>query len=97
MDSILAIIAATLAFAVPLAIPLFVQRWPTFLIVLAAAAVFFSWLTLDLQQIPPGEQALIGPLLGGLMLMGFGAGAVAKFVMLIGRRKETSEIDSTSD
>jgi hypothetical protein len=96
MDSILAIIAAIPAFAVPLSIPLFVQRWRTFLIVVAAAAVFFTWLTLDLQQVRLGEQALIGPLLGGLMLAGFGAGAVAKFVMLIGRTA-TSETDSTSD
>ncbi|HEV7274817.1 MAG TPA: hypothetical protein VGN80_00850 [Devosiaceae bacterium] len=100
MSIIAAIIAALIAFAVPLAIPLFVQRWRTFLIVLAVAAAFFTWLTLDLQGNasgdPPGLAHLFGPLLGGLMLVGFWGGAIAKFVMLVGRRP-TSEIDSSSD
>lgn len=78
-----AIIAALLSFAVPLAIPLFAQRWRTFAIILALAAAFFAWLTWDIQR----GGSWIGPFLGGLMLFGFGAGAIAKFVMLLGRRQ----------
>lgn len=100
MGGLFAIIAAFLAFTVPLAIPLFVQQWRTFFIVVAVAVAFFIWLTLDLQRNalgdPPGLAQLFGPLLGGLMLVGFAAGAIAKFVMLVGRRP-TSETDSSSD
>lgn len=100
MFIVIAIIAALLAFAIPLAIPLFVQRWRTFFIVNAVAVTFFTWLTLDLQRNalgnPPGLAYLIGPLLGGLMLVGFAGRAIARFVMLIGRRR-TSETDSSPD
>lgn len=100
MEILIAIVAALLAFGVPLAIPLFVQRWRTFFIVNAVAVAFFTWLTLDLQRNalgdPPGLAYLFGPLLGGLMLIGFACGAIAKLVMLIGRPK-TSETDSSSD
>lgn len=86
----IAIIAALLSFAVPLAIPLFAQRWRTFALILALGAAFFAWLTWDLQRTslgdPPGSDNWIGPFLGGLMLFGFGAGSIAKFVMLLGRR-----------
>lgn len=85
-----AIIAALLSFAVPLAIPLFAQRWRTFALILALGAAFFAWLTWDLQRASPGDTPgsgnWIGPFLGGLMLFGFGAGSIAKFVMLLGRR-----------
>lgn len=97
MSGIVAIVAAFLAFVVPLAITLLVQQWRTFFMVLAAAVAFFGWLTLDLQRgEPSGLAALLGPLLGGLMLFGFAAGAIAKFVMLVGRRP-ASEIDSSRD
>lgn len=94
MAGLFALFAAFLAFAVPLAIPLFVQRWRTFLIVISVAVAFFTWLTFDMQQ--ADESHWMGPFLGGLMLLGFGAGAIAKFVMLIGK-PGTSETDSTSD
>ena len=52
------------------------------------------------QRLPPvgggGEPHWIGSFLGGLMLVGFGAGAIAKLVMLVGR-SQTSEIDSSND
>lgn len=87
-----AIIAAVLSFVVPLAIPLFAQRWRTFAIILALAAGFFGWLNWDIQRAhlgdPMGEENWIGPFLGGLMLGGFAAGAIAKFAMLLGRRAE---------
>jgi hypothetical protein len=50
------------------------------------AAVFFGWLTVEMPTpgtIPEG----IGAFLGGLMLFGFAAGAIAKFVTLVGRRQ----------
>lgn len=87
-----AIVAALLSFAIPLAIPLFAQRWRTFVLILALGAAFFAWLTWDIQRAdlgnPPGEENWIGPFLGGLMLFGFGAGAIAKFVMLLAKRPE---------
>jgi hypothetical protein len=92
MAGAIAIIAAILAFLVPAAIPLFVQRRRTFAIVLALGVAFFAWLTWDIERAaigdPPGSENWIGPFLGGLMLFGFGAGVVAKFVMLLGRRRE---------
>lgn len=88
----IAIIASVLSFLVSLAIPLFTQRWRTFGIIIALGATFFAWLTWDIQRAgigdPPGGENWIGPFLGGLMLFGFGAGAVAKFVMLLGRRAD---------
>lgn len=102
MEILIAIVAALLAFGVPLAIPLFVQRWRTFFIVNAVAVAFFTWLTLDLQRNalddPPGLAYLFGPLLGGLMLIGYACGAIAKFAMLVGKPGEaaTSETDTSS-
>jgi len=91
IEGTFAIVAAMLAFLVPLAIPLLAQRWRTFGIILALAVAFFAWLTLDLQRAaigdPTAEPNWIGPFLGGLMLVGFFAGAIAKLVMLIGRRR----------
>ena len=92
MGGIVAIVASMLAFLVPLAVPLFVGRWRSYLVVLALGAAFFTWLTLDLQRAglgdPPVEANWIGPFLGGLMLFGFVAGTIAKFVMLVGRRPD---------
>jgi hypothetical protein len=90
MSGIIAIIAAFLAFVVPLAIPLFVQRWRTFFIVVAVAVAFFTWLTIDIGQ---GGENWIGSFLGGLMLAGFAGGAIAKLVALIGRRPEPPNLE----
>jgi hypothetical protein len=84
MGGAVAILVGLLCFAVPLAIPLFAQRWRTFAIVVALGVVFFAWLTVDIQQ--AGDQHWIGQFLGGLMLFGFAGGTIAKFVMLISRR-----------
>lgn len=81
MAGLFAIIAATLAFLVPLAAPLFVTRWQTLAILIAVAAAFFTWLSLDIA----GGSSIIGSGLGGLMLVGFAFGVIAKFAMLIGR------------
>jgi len=90
IEGTFAIIAAVLAFLVPAAVPLFAQRWRTFMIILVLAAGFFAWLNWDIQRAsladPPGEPNWIGPFLGGLMLFGFAGGAIAKLVMLIGKR-----------
>ena len=91
----IAIVAAALSFLVPAAIPLFAQRWRTFAIILGLGAAFFAWLTWDIQRAglgePPGSGNWIGPFLGGLMLFGFAGGAIAKFVMLVGRRPKQAE------
>lgn len=84
MGGAVAIFVGLLCFAVPLAIPLFAQRWRTFAIVVALGVTFFAWLTVDIQQ--AGDQHWIGQFLGGLMLFGFAGGTIAKFVMLISRR-----------
>ena len=90
MGGAFALIAAVLSFLIPAAIPLFATRWRTFAIVLAVAVAFFAWLNWDIGRAaadePPGGGNWIGPFLGGLMLFGFAAGAIAKLVMLLGRR-----------
>jgi hypothetical protein len=90
-----AIFLAFLCFLGPMAIPFFAVRWRSFLIQIVVAAAFFGWLTLEVGRegtIP----AAIGSFLGGLMLTGFGFGAVARFAMLIGRPTR-SQSDSTTD
>ena len=85
IEGTLAIVLAFICFLVPMAVPLFVQRWRTFAIVLALGALFFGWLTLEMNT-PGSVAAGIGSFLGGLMLFGFAAGAIAKFVALVSRR-----------
>jgi len=85
LDGIWAIFLAFICFLVPMAVPLFAQRWRTLIVILVLAAVFFGWLTLEMPS-PGTIPAGIGAFLGGLMLFGFAAGAIAKFVQLLGRR-----------
>mgnify|MGYP006191094479 CR=1 FL=1 len=82
MAGLFAILAACLAFVVPLAVPLFAANWRSLLIMAAAAAAFFTWLHFDVAD----GSSLIGEFLGGLMLVGFAFGAIARFAMLLGRR-----------
>jgi hypothetical protein len=86
MSGIFAVFAGLLCFIVPLAVPLFAQRWRTFAIIVAMAVAFFGWLTWDIGR--TGSAHWIGSFLGGLMLFGFAAGTIAKFVMLLGRRPD---------
>jgi hypothetical protein len=85
MSGALALIGAFLSFIVPVAIPLFAQRWRTLGIVAALGAAFFLWVNADLAN-PTGISQTLGPFLFGLMLFGFAAGVIAKFVMLTARR-----------
>jgi hypothetical protein len=85
MSGAIALIGAFLAFAIPIAVPLFVTTWRSFAIVIAAGALFFTWVTFDLAN-PLGITQTLGPFVLGLALFGFAGGAVAKFVMLLGRR-----------
>jgi hypothetical protein len=85
MSGVIALVAAFLAFAVPIAVPLFATTWRSFAIVVAAGALFFTWVTYDLAN-PMGITQLLGAFLCGLALFGFAGGVVAKFVMLLGRR-----------
>ena len=82
---VFALLLAFFCFVVPLAAPLFAQTWRSYGIVLAAGIAFIAWLNWDMAN--PGSLAQgIGSFLGGLMLVGFACGAIAKLVMLIGRR-----------
>lgn len=85
MGGVIAIVTALLAFGIPIAVPLFAQRWRTLAIVVALGALFFAWVSYDLTN-PAGMTQLLGPFTLGLMLFGFAAGVIAKFVMLTGRR-----------
>ena len=86
-----AIFLAFICFLVPMAIPLFAQRWRSLFVMLAVAALFFGWLTLEMET-PGTIPAGIGAFLGGLMLFGFAAGAIAKFVQLLGRRPDPTSL-----
>jgi hypothetical protein len=86
IEGTFAIVAAILAFLVPLAIPLFIQRWRTFLVTVAVAAAIFAWLWFDIEASAGAHW--LGSFLAGLMLFGFAFGAVAKFAMLLGRRPD---------
>ena len=92
MGGILALIAAVLAFAIPMAIPLLARRWRAYAVVLALAVPFFIWLNADITAQAGG--GAIGAFLGGLMLTGFSAGAIARFVMLLGRPREEAPTQS---
>ena len=81
MAGLFAILATCLAFLVPLAIPLFAANWRSLAIMAAIAALFFSWLYFDIGS----GSSMIGSFLGGLMLIGFAFGAIARFAMLLGR------------
>ena len=85
MSGALAIVAAFLAFSLSIAVPLFAQRWRTLAIIAAVGVGFFVWANADLAN-PTGLAQALGAFLLGLMLFGFAAGVIAKFVMLVGRR-----------
>lgn len=87
IEGIWAIFLAFICFLVPMAMPLFAQRWRTLVIIIAVAALFFGWLTVEMPT-PGTIPAGIGSFLGGLMLFGFAAGAIAQFVTLVGRRPD---------
>lgn len=96
MGGVFALLLSVLAFAVPLAIVLFSTRWRSYAVVLVVGAAFFWWLDSDIRTAPGG--GAIGAFLGGMMLVGFGAGAIAKFVMLLGRvRRPASEAGAAPD
>lgn len=81
MAGLLAILVAALAFLVPLALPLFARTWRSLALMSAVVAAFLGWLYLDLAD----GQSLVGEFIGGLVLVGFAFGAIAKFAMLLGR------------
>ena len=85
MSGVLALVGAFLAFMIPIAVPLFAQRWRTLAIIAALGSAFFTWANTDLAN-PNGMAQMLGTFLLGLMLFGFAAGVIAKFVMLAGRR-----------
>lgn len=90
VDALFALVLAFFAFALPMAVPLFAQRWRSLGLVILAGVLFFAWLTLEMETegtLPHG----VGPFLGGLMLFGFAGGTIARFVSLLGRKAPDSE------
>lgn len=85
MSGVVAIVTALLAFGIPIAVPLFAQRWRTLLILVVLGVLFFAWVNLDLAT-PDGVTHALGTFTFGLMLFGFAGGVIAKFVMLISKR-----------
>jgi hypothetical protein len=85
MEGVLALFASLLAFMVPLALMLFTQRWRTFLLAVAIGVAVFAGMTADFAS---GGTAVVGQFGGGMMLVGFAAGVIAKFVMLLSRPKQ---------
>ena len=85
MSGALALVAAFFAFALPISLVLFVTSWRGLAAVVAAGLLFFTWVTFDLTN-PAGVTQALGSFLLGLALIGFAAGVIAKFVMLLGRR-----------
>lgn len=95
IEGIWALFLAFLSFVLPMAIPLFVQRWRTLLLVVGLGVAFFAWLTVEMPN-PGSIPSGIGAFLGGLMLFGFAGGVIARLVQMLGRPKATSETDSSS-
>jgi len=85
MSGLVAVFVSALAFIVSLAIPLATRRWRSFAVVVVLAAIFFAWLDADIGHASATAPSAVGPFIGGLMLVGFAAGAVARFVMLLSR------------
>jgi hypothetical protein len=81
-----AILFGFLAFIVPLGLALSMRGWRQLGILAAAAALFFGWLTVDLEN-PEGLGQALGSFLGGLMLLGFACGVIARTVTLLGRSR----------
>lgn len=93
IEGTFALLAAGLAFLAPLAVPLFVQRWRTLLVVLLAGAALLTWLWFDIDA--SGDRHWLGTFLAGLMLAGYGFGIIAKFAMLLGRPQSTGGEDDS--
>lgn len=89
-----AIVLAFICFIGPMAVPVLARTWRSYLIVLAAAVLFFAWMTLEVDH-PRTIPSLIGAFLGGLMLTGFAFGAIARFVMLLGTNSQPEEPPTT--
>jgi hypothetical protein len=85
IEGTFAIVAACLAFLVPLAAPLFVHGWRSFAIMVLIAGAILAWLWFDIEG--SGGNHWLGTFLAGLMFAGFAFGAIAKFAMLLGRPK----------
>lgn len=86
MGGVIAIVVAVLAFMLSFALPMLTRRWRSFALVLALGAAFFGWVSWDLGQQPPDAQSFPGAFIAGLMLAGFSAASLARFVMLISRQ-----------
>jgi hypothetical protein len=81
------IVLASLCFIGAMALPLAMPGWRSLAVAMVLAAAFFGWLAVDIER--PGSPAqLLGSFLGGVLLVGFAAGAIARLVGLLGRRPE---------
>jgi hypothetical protein len=86
-----ALLLAGFCFIGAMALPLALPGWRSLLVVSVAAALFFGWIALEIET--PGSPAqAIGSFLGGLLLVGYAAGAIARTVALIGRRPDPPDL-----
>lgn len=86
MNGVFAIFGAFVAFVIPMALPLAAQRLQSLGIIATIGIAVFVWIDIDLGN-PDGVTQSLGPFVFGLMLFGFAAGVIAKFVMLMGKRQ----------
>lgn len=85
-----ALLLAGFCFIGAMTLPLALPGWRSLLAVSAVASAFFLWIAAEIEVAGSLAQA-IGPFLGGLLLIGYAAGAIARTVGLIGRRPEPPE------
>ena len=81
-----ALLLAGFCFIGAMALPLALPGWRSLLVVSAVAALFFFWIAAEIEVAGSLAQA-IGPFLAGLLLVGYAAGAIARTVALLGRRR----------
>jgi hypothetical protein len=86
MSGLAALFGAFIAFLVPMAVPLAAQRLQSLGIITVIGIAIFIWIDIDLGN-PAGVTQSLGPFVFGLMLFGFAAGVIAKFVMLVAKRR----------
>lgn len=86
-----ALILAGLCFIGAMALPLALPGWRSLLVVSVVAGLFFGWIAIEIE-VPGSPAQAIGSFLAGLLLVGYAAGAIAKFVALIGRRPDPPDL-----
>lgn len=86
-----ALLLAGLCFIGAMALPLALPGWRSLLAVTVVAAAFFGWMAMEVE-VPGSLAQSVGPFLAGLLLVGYAAGAIARTVGLIGRRRDPPDL-----